>query len=109
MHLATQKKYAFDFVPTLICRLSTNDFHAYFPVQFTEEEPLAVAEPSLSAAIEMESGFQFIAVYGTQTGNLEIFTPISLGVARGITTFLDEVRLSENCIKWQRSDDFPSK
>jgi hypothetical protein len=109
MHLATQKKYVFDFVPTLVCQLPIADLQAYFPVQFIEEEPLAAAEPSIGTAIELESGYQFALIYGMFTGSLEIFKPTELESEIAIKVLLEDVGLLENCITWRRGNEVPPK
>src|ERR1700686_1875584 len=86
--------------PIALLRLSRERLEELFPVDFSEVDPLAAAEPSIGALVQLESGPFAVVMHGKITGDTEVSLPVSAPIARHWAAFLREVPLITNEIVW---------
>jgi hypothetical protein len=85
-----------DAKPIALLKLSEDRLRELFPVEFSEVDPLAAAEPSIGALVQLESGSYAVVMYGKITGQTEVSMPLT---TRWLA-FLSEVPLRTNEIVW---------
>jgi hypothetical protein len=86
--------------PIALLRLSRERLEELFPVEFSEVDPLAAAEPSIGALIQLESGPYAVVMHGKTTGDTEVSLPVNAPMARHWAALLREVPLIANEIVW---------
>jgi hypothetical protein len=85
-----------DAKPIALLKLSEGRLRELFPVEFSEVDPLAAAEPSIGALVQLDSGPYAVVMYGEITGQTEVSMPLtSLWSA-----FVLEVPVRTNEIVW---------
>jgi hypothetical protein len=89
-----------DAKPIALLQLSEDRLRELFPVEFSEVDPLAAAEPSIGSLVQFDSGFYAVVMYGKRTGQTEISIPVSATPAPHWTAFLREVPLLAIEIAW---------
>ena len=89
-----------DAKPVALLRLSKDRLRELFPVELSEVDPLAAAEPSIGGLVQLESGPFAVVIYGKSTGETEVSMPVSAPLARYWAAFLREVPLIANEIVW---------
>ena len=85
-----------DAKPIALLKLSERRLRELFPVEFSEVDPLAAAEPSIGALVQLESGSYAVVMYGKITGQTEVSMPLTTHWLE----FLSEVPLRTNEIVW---------
>jgi hypothetical protein len=83
-----------------LLQLSEDRLRELFPVDFTEVDPLAAAEPSIGSLVQLDSGPYAVVMYGKSMGEAEVSMPVSAPLARYWAAFLREVPLIANEIVW---------
>lgn len=101
-----------DAKPVAVLQLMPARLAELFPVRFSDLDPLAEAEPSRGALIELdEVGTLAVVVYGTITGRTTISFPASASFAAQWRALRSEVPLRDDEIVWMtdalRDDDMP--
>jgi hypothetical protein len=89
-----------DAKPIALLQLSEDRLRELFPVDFTEVDPLAAAEPSIGSLVQLDSGPYAVVMFGKSTGETEVSMPVSAPLARYWAAFLREVPLIANEIVW---------
>jgi len=89
-----------DASPVALLHLSRERLEELFPVEFSEVDPLAAAEPSIGALVQLESGTYAVVMYGKITGEAEVSLPVSGPTAHDWASFLREVPLLSKEIAW---------
>jgi hypothetical protein len=89
-----------DAKPVALLQLSEDRLRELFPVDFTEVDPLAAAEPSIGSLVQLDSGPYAVVMFGKSTGETEVSMPVSAPLARYWAAFLREVPLIANEIVW---------
>jgi hypothetical protein len=89
-----------DAKPIALLQLSEERLRELFPVEFSEADPLAAAEPSIGSLVQLDSGPYAVVMFGKSTGETEVSMPISAPLARYWAAFLREVPLIANEILW---------
>jgi hypothetical protein len=79
-----------------LLQLSEKRLRELFPVEFSEVDPLAAAEPSIGSLVQLDSGPYAVVMYGKYTGQTEVSMP----VITDWPAFLHEVPLRANDIVW---------
>jgi hypothetical protein len=85
-----------DAKPIALLQLSEDLLRELFPVEFSEVDPLAAAEPSIGSLVQLNNGLYAVIMYGTVTGQTEVSMPLS---AHWLP-FLREVPLRSDEIVW---------
>src|SRR3954453_10787361 len=85
-----------DAKPIALLQLSEGRLRELFPVEFSEVDPLAAAEPSIGSLVQLDSGLYAVIMYGKVTGQTEV----SMLFPAHWLAFLREVPLSTNEIVW---------
>jgi hypothetical protein len=98
-----------DAKPIALLQLSEDRLRELFPVDFSEVDPLAAAEPSIGSLVQLDSGPYAVVMYGKSTGETEVSMPVSAPLARYWAAFLREVPLIANEIVWTRVAPAPAK
>jgi hypothetical protein len=89
-----------DAKPIALLQLSEDRLRELFPVEFTEADALAAAEPSIGSLVQLDSGPYAVVMYGKSTGEAEVSMPVSAALAQYWAAFLREVPLIANEIVW---------
>ncbi|HEV7488336.1 MAG TPA: hypothetical protein VGQ65_21890 [Thermoanaerobaculia bacterium] len=89
-----------DAKPIALLQLSEDRLRELFPVEFSQVDPLAAAEPSIGSLVQLDSGPYAVVMYGKSTGETEVSMPVSAPLARYWAAFLREVPLINNEIVW---------
>jgi hypothetical protein len=89
-----------DAKPIALLQLSEDRLRELFPVEFSQVDPLAAAEPSIGSLVQLDSGPYAVVMYGKSTGETEVSMPVSAPLARYWEAFLREVPLIANEIVW---------
>ena len=79
-----------------LLQLSERRFRELFPIEFSEVDPLAAAEPSIGSLVQLDSGPYAVVMYGKSTGQTEV----SMRLLTDWSAFLLEVPLLANEIVW---------
>jgi hypothetical protein len=97
-----------DAKPIALLQLSEERLCQLFPIEFSEVDPLAAAEPSIGSLVQLDSGFYAVVMYGKRTGQTEVSIPVSAPPAPHWTAFLREVPLLANEIVWTAEATAPN-
>jgi hypothetical protein len=99
-----------DAKPVALLQLSEDRLRELFPVEFSQVDPLAAAQPSIGSLVQLDSGPYAVVMYGKSTGETEVSMPVSAPLARYWAAFLREVPLIASEILWTsvRVADRPS-
>src|SRR5436305_2961331 len=89
-----------DAKPVALLQLSEERRRELFPVEFSQVDPLAAAEPSIGSLVQLDSGPYAVVMYGKSSGETEVSMPVSAPLARYWAAFLREVPLIANEIVW---------
>jgi hypothetical protein len=89
-----------DAKPIALLQLSEDRLRELFPVEFSQVDPLAAAEPSIGSLVQLDSGSYAVVMYGKSSGETEVSMPVSAPLARYWAAFLREVPLIKNEIVW---------
>jgi hypothetical protein len=89
-----------DAKPIALLQLSEDRLRELFPVEFSQVDPLAAAEPSIGSLVQLDSGPYAVVLYGKSTGETEVSMPVSAPLARYWAAFLREVPLINTEIVW---------
>lgn len=100
MRRARPEELSEDASPIALLHLSRERLEELFPVEFSDVDPLAAAEPSIGALVQLESGPYAVVMHGKTTGDTEVSLPVSAQMARNWAAFLREVPLVANEIVW---------
>jgi hypothetical protein len=100
MRRARPDELSEDARPIALLRLSRARLEELFPVEFSEVDSLAAAEPSIGAMVQLESGPYAVVMHGKTTGDTEVSLPVSAPMALHWAAFLREVPLIANEIVW---------
>src|SRR5713226_4734839 len=100
MRRARPEELSEDARPIALLRLSRARLEELFPIEFSDVDPLAAAEPSIGALIQLQSGPYAVVMHGQATGDTEVSMPVSAPMARHWAAFLREVPLIANEIVW---------
>ena len=92
-------------VPVLTARVTEAELEKWLPVAFDDiDDPLAAAEPSKGALIELTSGAFVVVYYGKDSNQLTLEIPESSEASELLASFLDEVPLPISRVLWHRAD-----
>ena len=87
-------------VPVLEARLPEEQVRRLIPVELTQVDAWAEAEPSVGALIRLRAGLLAVAVYGTETGTLSLrLSRVSVS-AEALRSLLNEIPVPEDTILW---------
>jgi len=100
MRRARPEELSEDARPIALLRLSRERLDELFPIEFSDVDPLAAAEPSIGALVQLEGGPYAVVMHGKTTGDTEVSMPVSAPTARHWAAFLREVPLITNEIVW---------
>jgi hypothetical protein len=89
-----------DVRPVLIAHVAEADLERLFPVQFSDLDPLAAAEPSRAALVRLDSGSLVVVEYGTVTSRLTVSVPQHADMAEMLVDLWREAPLPEGSIDW---------
>jgi hypothetical protein len=89
-----------DAKPIALLQLTEDRLRELFPVEFSQVDPLAAAEPSIGSLVQLDSGPYAVVMYGKSTGETEVSMPVSAPLARYWSAFLREVPLIAQEIVW---------
>jgi large subunit ribosomal protein L29 len=89
-----------DAVPGMVLHATKHRLAELFPVRFSAVDPLAEAEPSEAALVQLESGAFAAINYGTITQRVTISVPISANVRKTIEALLREAAIRAEEIIW---------
>jgi hypothetical protein len=71
-----------DAKPIALLQLSEDRLRELFPVEFSEVDPLAAAEPSIGSLVQFDSGFYAVVMYGNVLAKLKSRFPSALRLLR---------------------------
>lgn len=88
-------------VPVLEARLPEEEVRRLLPVELTQVDSLAEAEPSLGALVRLRGGLLAVAVYGRETGTLSLRLPKVSVSSEALRSLLKEIPVAEESILWR--------
>lgn len=83
-----------------LLRLSKDRLEELFPVELSEVDPFAAAEPSIGGLVQLESGPFAVVTYGKVSAEAEVSFPVSAPAAQDWAAFLREVPLVVKEVVW---------
>lgn len=89
-------------MPVLEARLPEEQVRRLIPVELSEVDPWAEAEPSVGALIRLRAGLLAVAVYGTRTGILSLRLPKVSVSAEAVRSLLNEIPVPDDTILWTK-------
>ena len=102
MRRASLNEVSVELEPILLAKISPTDFSRLFPVEMSEMDPFAAAEPSIGGIIQLNNG-QYLGVsYGRVSGTLMIRIPPRDEEAVALEKILDEIPLEHTDVWWRR-------
>jgi len=92
--------------PVMTARISEAELDQWLPVPFDDiDDPLAAAEPSKGALVQLEAGSYIVVYYGKDSGQLFVEIPDTTRDSSAlIADFFREVPLPISRVLWHRSD-----
>lgn len=83
--------------------ISEAELEEWLPFRFHEiTDPLAAAEPSRGALLQLDSGQYFVIYWGRDSEQLTVRIPEAVDPSFFLSSFLDEVPLPRARITWIR-------
>ena len=90
-------------LPVMTAAISEAELEEWLPFRFQEiTDPLAAAEPSRGALLQLDSGQYFVVYWGRDSGQLTVRIPEAVEPSFFLSSFLDEVPLPHARITWVR-------
>ena len=89
-------------VVLLTLHMSEARFREAFPVPFSDEHPLAAAEPSVSALIQTADGSYFGVMRGTITEKMEVEIADYDDPRKALASFLRHFAVRPDEVQWVR-------
>jgi hypothetical protein len=90
-------------LPVMTATISQAELEEWLPFRFQEiTDPLAAAEPSRGALLQLESGQYFVVYWGHDSGQLTVRIPEEVEPSFFLASFLNEVPLRRAQITWIR-------
>lgn len=90
-------------LPVMTATISEEELAGWLPFRFQEiSDPLAAAEPSRGALLQLDSGQYFVVYWGRDSGQLTVRIPEAVEPASFLSSFLLEVPLRRAQITWIR-------
>lgn len=91
-------------VPVLTARVTDTELKKWFPVSFDDvDDPLAAAEPSKAALVQLRSGDYIVLFYGKESEQLTVEIPAAAADPSSVLVALfDEVPLTNSRVLWHR-------
>src|ERR1044071_9224498 len=96
MRRANPRELTAQAVPVLTARLSQAELQQWLPIRFDDiNDPLATAEPSKGALVQLAAGGYVVVYYGLESGQLIVeISETTEDPAALIASFLEEDRKS---------------
>lgn len=90
-------------LPVMTATISEAELEEWLPYRFQEiTDPLAAAEPSRGALLQLDSGQYFVVYWGCDSGQLTVRIPETVEPSFFLASFLREVPLPHARITWTR-------
>ena len=90
-------------LPVMTATVSEEELDAWLPFRFQEiTDPLAAAEPSRGALLQLDSGQYFVVYWGHDSGQLTVRIPQAVEPSFFLASFFNEVPLPRERITWIR-------
>lgn len=91
-------------MPVLTAHVTSAELTRWFPIRFEDiDDPLAVAEPSKAALVQLRTGDYVVLFYGKESEQLTVEIPAATADTSSILAALfDEVPLSSSRVLWHR-------
>ena len=93
-------------VPAITARVTASELKRWLPIPFEDiSDPLAVAEPSTGALVQLRAGSYVVVYHGKESQQLVVEIPEATEDASAlISEFLQEVPLPASRVLWRRPD-----
>jgi hypothetical protein len=91
-------------MPVLTAHVTGAELTRWFPIRFEDiDDPLAAAEPSKAALVQLRTGDYVVLSYGKESEQLTVEIPSAAAdTASVLAALFDEVPLSPSRVLWHR-------
>lgn len=92
--------------PVMTARITEAELERWLPIPFDEvTDPLAAAERSKGALVQLDAGMFVVVYYGLDSGQLTVELPeTAVGSGAVLEAFLKEVPIPASQVLWRRAD-----